>query len=107
MPTRQRAAPERRQAHSMAWRILITGANGHRFCHQEGRFPTASGIINGFSSAGQILGVTLSGRADKLVGQGRDIWNPILLWLGVAFALGGLLLAPQWNRVPPSAPTKS
>ena len=68
---------------------------------------TASGIINGFGSVGQIIGVTLPGWAEKVVGQGQDIWNPIFLWLGVALALAGVLLSPQWNRVPPTVSSKA
>ncbi|MBP9900672.1 MAG: MFS transporter [Verrucomicrobiota bacterium] len=85
---------------------LISGAAAMDFGTKKGA-STASGIINGFGSIGQIIGVTLPGWADKLVGQGHDIWNPIFLWLGVALALAGLLMVPQWNRVPPSVPAKS
>ena len=85
---------------------LISGAAAMDFGTKKGA-ATASGIINGFGSAGQIIGVTLPGWVGKLMEKGHDIWNPIFLWLGVALALGGLLLAPQWNRVPPSATSES
>jgi OPA family sugar phosphate sensor protein UhpC-like MFS transporter len=85
---------------------LISGAAAMDFGTKKGA-STAGGVINGFGSMGQIIGVTLPGWADKLVGQGHDIWNPIFLWLGVALALGGLLMLPQWNRLPPTAPAKS
>ncbi len=85
---------------------LISGAAAMDFGTKKGA-STAGGVINGFGSMGQIIGVTLPGWADKLVGQGHDIWNPIFLWLGVALALGGLFMLPQWNRLPPTAPAKS
>lgn len=85
---------------------LISGAAAMDFGTKKGA-STASGIINGSGSLGQIIGVTLPGWAGNLVGQGHDIWNPIFLWLGVALAVGGLMLAPQWNRLPPTAPAKS
>ncbi|NOS72011.1 MAG: MFS transporter [Verrucomicrobia bacterium] len=85
---------------------LISGAAAMDFGTKKGA-STAGGVINGFGSMGQIIGVTLPGWADKLVGQGHDIWNPIFLWLGVSLALGGLLMLPQWNRLPPTAPAKS
>lgn len=83
---------------------LVSGAATIDFGTKKGA-STASGLVNGFGSIGQIFGVTLPGWADKLVGQGHDIWNPIFLWLGVALALAGLLLMPQWNRLPPTAKT--
>ncbi len=85
---------------------LISGAAAMDFGTKKGA-ATASGIINGFGSLGQIIGVTLPGWVGKLMAKGHDIWNPIFLWLGVALALGGLLMAPQWNRVPPSARAKT
>jgi OPA family sugar phosphate sensor protein UhpC-like MFS transporter len=84
---------------------LISGAGAMDFGTKKGA-STASGIINGAGSVGQIIGVTLPGWAGNLVGNGHDIWNPIFLWLGVALAVGGLLLAPQWNRLPPTVRAK-
>jgi OPA family sugar phosphate sensor protein UhpC-like MFS transporter len=85
---------------------IISGAAAMDFGTKKGA-STASGIINGSGSIGQIIGVTLPGWAGGLVGQGQGIWNPIFLWLGVALAVGGLMLAPQWNRLPPAAPANS
>jgi hypothetical protein len=48
----------------------------------------------------KIFGVTLPGWAGQILGQGKDIWNPIFLWLGMALALAGLPLMPQWSRLP-------
>jgi len=78
---------------------LVSGAATIDFGTKKGA-STASGLVNGFGSIGQVFGVTLPGWAEQLVGKGHDIWNPIFLWLGVALALAGLLLMPQWNRLP-------
>ena len=81
---------------------LIAGAASIDFGTRKGA-STASGLVNGLGSIGQIIGVTLPGWAGQILGQGHNIWNPIFLWLGIALALAGLLLLPQWNRLPPSA----
>lgn len=85
---------------------LVAGTAAIDFGTKKGA-STASGLVNGFGSIGQVFGVTLPGWAGQVVGQGHDIWNPIFLWLGVALALAGLLLLPQWNRLPPTAKGKS
>ena len=59
--------------------------------------------MNGLGSIGQVIGVTLPGLAQKILGQRQNIWNPIFLWLGIALAVAGLLLLPQWNKLPPAA----
>jgi OPA family sugar phosphate sensor protein UhpC-like MFS transporter len=81
---------------------LVSGTAAIDFGTKRGA-STASGIVNGCGSIGQVFGVTLPGWADKLVGQGHDIWNPIFLLLAVALAVAGALLLPQWNRLPDSA----
>lgn len=81
---------------------LIAGAAAIDFGTKKGA-STASGLVNGLGSLGQIIGVTLPGWAGRILGQGANIWNPIFLWLGIALALAGLLLLPQWNRLPPKA----
>src|SRR5438445_6078184 len=81
---------------------LIAGAASIDFGTKKGA-STASGLVNGLGSVGQIIGVTLPGWAGKILGKGQDIWNPIFLWLGVALAVAALLLLPQWNRVPAKA----
>ncbi len=80
---------------------LVAGAAAIDFGTKKGA-STASGLINGLGSLGQIIGVTLPGWAGKVLGLGHDIWNPIFLWLGIALALAGVLLLPQWNRLPPT-----
>ena len=84
---------------------LLSGAATIDFGTKKGA-STASGLVNGFGSIGQVFGVTLPGWADQLLGKGQDIWNPIFLWLSVALALAGLLLLPQWNRLPATTRAK-
>jgi len=81
---------------------LISGAASIDFGTKKGA-STASGLVNGLGSLGQIVGVTLPGWAGQILGQGQNIWNSIFLWLGIALALAGLLLMPQWNRLPATA----
>jgi sugar phosphate permease len=81
---------------------LISGAASIDFGTKKGA-STASGLVNGLGSLGQIVGVTLPGWAGQILGQGQNIWNSIFLWLGIALALAGVLLLPQWNRLPTTA----
>jgi OPA family sugar phosphate sensor protein UhpC-like MFS transporter len=81
---------------------LVAGAASIDFGTKKGA-STASGLVNGLGSIGQVFGVTLPGWAGRVLGKGHDIWNPIFLWLGIALAVAGLLLLPQWNRVPAKA----
>jgi len=80
---------------------LVAGVASIDFGTKKGA-STASGLVNGLGSLGQIIGVTLPGWAGKVLGKGHDIWNPIFLWLGIALAVAGCLLLPQWNRMPPT-----
>jgi len=81
---------------------LVAGAASIDFGTRKGA-STASGLVNGLGSIGQIIGVTLPGWAGQVLGEGHKIWNPIFLWLGIALAVAGFLLLPQWNRLPPTA----
>ena len=63
---------------------------------------TASGLINGCGSFGQMVGVMLPGSVESLVGKGGRSWDYIFIGLGIALALAAVLLATQWNRVPAS-----
>jgi OPA family sugar phosphate sensor protein UhpC-like MFS transporter len=81
---------------------LVAGAAAIDFGTRKGA-STASGLVNGLGSIGQIIGVTLPGWAGQVLGQGQKIWNPIFLWLGIALAVAGFMLLPQWNRLPPTA----
>jgi OPA family glycerol-3-phosphate transporter-like MFS transporter len=80
---------------------LVAGAASIDFGTKKGA-STASGLVNGLGSVGQIIGVTLPGWAGQVLGKGHNIWNPIFLWLGIALGVAGLLLLPQWNRMPPT-----
>jgi OPA family sugar phosphate sensor protein UhpC-like MFS transporter len=81
---------------------MVSGAAAIDFGTKKGA-STASGLVNGCGSIGQTIGVILPGVAEYVVGKGHDIWHPIFLWLGLALVLAGLILLPQWNRVPPTA----
>jgi OPA family sugar phosphate sensor protein UhpC-like MFS transporter len=81
---------------------LLAGTAAIDFGTKKGA-STASGLINGCGSIGQIIGVTLPGWIEKIVGRGHDIWNPIFFGLGVSLAVAGLVLIPQWNRLPDAA----
>jgi OPA family glycerol-3-phosphate transporter-like MFS transporter len=80
---------------------LISGAAAIDFGTKKGA-STANGMINGFGSVGQMLGVMLPGAFEKILGKGHDIWFTIFLVLGASLALAGALLLPQWNRLPPT-----
>jgi OPA family sugar phosphate sensor protein UhpC-like MFS transporter len=80
---------------------LVSGTAAIDFGTKKGA-STASGLVNGFGSLGQTIGITLPGWAEGIVGKGQNIWNPIFLWLGIALAVAGCLLLPQWNRMPPT-----
>jgi OPA family sugar phosphate sensor protein UhpC-like MFS transporter len=78
---------------------LISSAAAIDFGTKKGA-STANGLINGCGSIGQMIGVTLPGAVEKMVGQGHDIWHAIFVGLGISLAMAGLLLATQWNRLP-------
>jgi OPA family sugar phosphate sensor protein UhpC-like MFS transporter len=78
---------------------LLAGVAAIDFGTKQGA-ATASGIVNGCGSVGQMIGVMLPGSIQTLLGSGRDIWPWIFVSLGISLALAGLLLVPQWNRVP-------
>ena len=78
---------------------LLAGTAAIDFGTRKGA-STASGVINGCGSIGQIIGVTLPGWIQRIVGRGHDIWDPIFFGLGVSLAVAGLALIPQWNRLP-------
>jgi len=59
---------------------------------------TASGVINGMGSVGGLLGGTIPGFFNERWG-----WGGVFGVLGVMAAIGGLMLLPKWNAVPPTA----
>ena len=81
---------------------LISGTAAIDFGTKKGA-STANGLINGMGSIGQMLGVLLPGSVESLLGKGQNVWTAIFVGLGISLALGGLLLAPLWNRLPPKA----
>jgi len=78
---------------------LLAGAAAIDFGSKRGA-ATASGVINGFGSVGQMIGVTLPGALTSLFAVGSDIWPSIFVGLGISLGVAGLMLAPLWNRVP-------
>jgi OPA family sugar phosphate sensor protein UhpC-like MFS transporter len=85
---------------------LISGAAAIDFGTKQGA-STASGVINGCGSLGQMIGVILPGWVESIVGKGQAIWPTIFTGLGIALAVAGLMLLPQWNRVPLAKPQSS
>lgn len=83
---------------------LISGTAAIDFGTKQGA-STANGLINGFGSIGQMLGVTLPGLVEVMIGKGSHIWLYIFVGLGCSLGLAALLLAPQWNRLPPAPKT--
>ena len=81
---------------------LIAGAAAIDFGTKKGA-STANGLINGMGSLGQMLGVLLPGWVESILGKGQNVWPPTFVGLGIALALGGLMLAPLWNRLPQKA----
>jgi OPA family sugar phosphate sensor protein UhpC-like MFS transporter len=79
---------------------LVSGTAAIDFGTKKGA-STANGVINGLGSLGQMLGVLLPGWVESVLGKGQNVWPAIFVGLGSALALGGLMLAPLWNRLPP------
>lgn len=78
---------------------LIAGAAAIDFGTKRGA-STANGLINGFGSIGQMIGVSLPGLLASALGASGNIWPPIFVGLGISLAAAALMLAPMWNRVP-------
>ena len=78
---------------------LVSGTAAIDFGGKRGA-STASGLVNGFGSLGQIVGVSMPGWIGAFLAHGADIWSPIFTCLGIALAAAGVILLPQWNRVP-------
>ena len=81
---------------------LISGTAAIDFGTKKGA-STANGLINGMGSVGQMFGVLLPGSVESILGKGQNIWTTIFIGLGISLALGGLMLLPLWNRLPPKA----
>ncbi len=81
---------------------LVSGAAAIDFGTKRGA-STASGLINGCGSIGQIIGVSMPGWIDRFLAPGADKWNAIFWSLGCSLILAGLLLSPRWNHLPKGA----
>jgi len=64
---------------------------------------TAAGVINGCGSVGAIVGGTLPGLVERMVGPGVPVWNTVFAGLSFSMFAAACLLVPQWNAVPPTA----
>ena len=81
---------------------LIAGTAAIDFGTKKGA-STANGLINGMGLLVKCSGVLLPGSVESLLGKGQNIWTSIFVGLGISLALGGLMLAPLWNRLPSKA----
>lgn len=77
---------------------LVTGTAALDFGSRKGA-ATATGIINGSGSVGQILG----GLLPALVGDKPASWNPLFWGLALGVGIATLVLIPRWNAMPKSA----
>ena len=75
---------------------LISGTAAVDFGTRKGA-GTAAGLINGFGSFGAVLGGTLPGLVKEQWG-----WDGIFHSLSISILIAGVLLLPQWNRLPES-----
>jgi OPA family sugar phosphate sensor protein UhpC-like MFS transporter len=79
---------------------LLSGTAAIDFGTKKGA-STAASLINGCGSLGALIGATIPGWIQHIVGVGGEGWNSIFLGLGMGLALAALALVPQWNRLPP------
>ena len=84
---------------------LVSGTAAIDFGTKKGA-STAAGFINGCGSLGAVLGGTIPGWIEKVVGKEHDTWHIIFISLGVALILAAVLLLPKWNELPPTAGKK-
>ncbi len=59
---------------------------------------TATGLVNGLGSIGALLGGMIPGLLQENWG-----WHSVFIFLAVSAFVGGLLLLPKWNAVPPTS----
>jgi len=81
---------------------LVSGTAAIDFGTKRGA-STAAGLINGFGSAGAIIGGMLPGLVQRTCGKDADLWNWVFVALAASILLAGLLLLPKWNALPPTA----
>jgi OPA family sugar phosphate sensor protein UhpC-like MFS transporter len=80
---------------------LVSGTAAIDFGTKKGA-STAAGFINGMGSVGAIIGGTLPGWIQKVIGPDRPPWPYTFAVMGVALALAAVLLIPKWNELPPT-----
>jgi len=83
---------------------LVSGTAAIDFGTKKGA-STASGFINGCGSVGAIVGGTVPGWMQQLVGKGHDPWQAIFIGLSAGLAIAAALLIPKWNVLPPTSRT--
>ena len=81
---------------------LVSGAAAIDFGTKRGA-STAAGTINGFGSAGAIIGGMLPGLVQRSGGDDADIWSGVFASAAASILLAGILLLPKWNALPPTA----
>ncbi len=79
---------------------LVSGTAAIDFGTKKGA-STAAGVINGCGSVGQILGLALPAFIVARWG-----WSAVFIALGCGVMIACLLLLPQWNTLPKTAPRK-
>jgi len=78
---------------------LVSGTAAIDFGTKKGA-STAVGVINGCGSIGAIIGGTMPGWIEQIVGEGADIWTYVFAGLSATLVIAALLLLPQWNTLP-------
>lgn len=80
---------------------LVSGTAAVDFGTKKGA-STAVGVINGCGSIGAIIGGTMPGWIEQVVGEGQDVWGYVFAGLAGTLFIAAILLLPQWNRLPPT-----
>jgi len=80
---------------------LVSGVAAIDFGTRRGA-STAAGLINGCGSLGGLAGGTLPGTLKWYLGGETTPWNWMFPLMAGGLLLAALLLAPQWNRLPPA-----
>ncbi len=78
---------------------LVSGTAAIDFGGRRGA-ATAAGMINGFGSIGAIAGGTMPGWIESVIGPEGDKWGTVFMVMAISVVVAGILILPQWNRVP-------
>ncbi|MGI9455640.1 MAG: hypothetical protein ACR2NU_03715, partial [Aeoliella sp.] len=81
---------------------LVSGTAAIDFGTKKGA-STAAGVINGFGSIGAIVGGTMPGWIESIVGEGNDVWGYVFAGLAGTLFIAAVLLLPKWNALPATA----